>query len=180
MQVEPREKKETVKLDRIANDINDKFREAVNLAGESARAGNAAVRAAVACGKLLNQAKDILKNEKRWGRWMLDNCGNIHQTTANRWMRLASQAHVLDLDSCKSVRQAYIACGIIPEPTKPTAGAIGTGEVDIIEVFNGQVQQRIHRVCSYIDQVKVEDMPEAQRIRLKEALKPLIELIEKL
>ena len=94
-----------------------------NDASESAhRAANevaAALVSAWACGKLLNEAKTRFRHGD-FGEWRKNNLDGevISERTSQRYMQLAK--HHTDvkalLELSPGLRQAYIACGILPEP----------------------------------------------------------------
>ena len=85
----------------------------------------------------MNRTKDIV-GHGNWLKWLADNCGNISEATAKRWMQLAKRSHVIDLENCTSLRKAYIDCGILPEPKAREKG-IGTEDVDIFASFIAQI-----------------------------------------
>jgi hypothetical protein len=179
MQIEPpKAEKQLIKLGQIADEINGKFGEAIRLAGESTRSGRAAIIAAIECGKLLNKAKDSVKHGE-WQKWLLDNCGNISHDTANKWMGLAKNAHVRNLEDCDSLRKAYIACGLLPCPTSKTK-AIGTAEVDIFDSFVSQIVKVCDRIESLTDGIDVRAMPEPRKDEIRTAIAKVKELEGKL
>jgi hypothetical protein len=178
MQIEPPKEKKLVRIDQIADDINSKFGEAIRLAGESARSGKAAIVAAIECGKLLEKAKSLVGHGK-WEKWLLDNCGDISQMTATKWMKLAKLNHGLDLENCASLRQAYITCGILPEPSTKLK-AIGTAEVDPFATFVSQISKVCDRIESLTDGIDVRAMPETRKDEIRTAIAKVKELEGKL
>lgn len=178
MQIESPKEKKLVRLGQIADEINSKFGEAIRLAGESARSGKAAIVAAIECGKLLNKAKDSVKHGE-WEKWLLDNCGDISQETARKWMVLAKSNHGGNLEDCNGLRQAYIACGILPE-AMPKQRAIGTAEVDIFGSFVSQIVRVCDRVESLTTGVDFKDMPEQRKDEIRGAIAKVKELEGKL
>lgn len=174
MQIEPPKEKSLFKLGHIAEDINCKFGEAIRLAGESAKSGQSAIVAAIACGHLLIKAKTLVGHGK-WEKWLLDNCGDISQMTATKWMRLAKLNHGLDLSNCQTLRQAYIACGILPEPKK-TERAIGTAEIDIFVSFVSQIVRDCDRIEELAQGVDLAQMPEERKAEARAAIAKVKEL----
>jgi len=68
--------------------------------------------AAIACGKLLNDAKEAIKRQFKWEEWRQENFGDrLPQTTASLYMRLAKNEKLL-----KS-----------PDPTTPDGQKISNG-----------------------------------------------------
>ena len=78
------------------------------------------IRKAISCGKHLIEAKKMM-DHGQWRSWLADNCKGICFKTATNYMRLtdANRQHVADLSKAKSLRQAYIAAGIISKPERP-------------------------------------------------------------
>lgn len=181
MQIESSETKSLVRLDRIADEINNKFGEAVRFASDSVRSGHAAVVAAIECGKLLAKAKDITGHGK-WEKWLADFCADIHANTARKWMLLAKAHHGVDLESCRGIRQAYIACGIIPDPAneakKPKA--LGTADVDLFAEFVGQINKECDRICSLMEDFELDTMPEPRKVEIRAAIERVKALEERL
>jgi hypothetical protein len=64
---------------------------------------------AMACGRALCQLREVLGHGS-WGSFVEDRCG-MSRMTANRYMRLASRTKKLDPNM--SIREAYIAAGVI-------------------------------------------------------------------
>jgi hypothetical protein len=60
----------------------------------------------------------LVGDEKgKWGKFLADYLPEINVRSEQRWRQLAAKAtHVSQIQDSKSVRQAYIAAGIIPEP----------------------------------------------------------------
>ena len=175
MQSESPKTQTLVRLDRIAEDINSKYGEAIRFADESARTGNAAVVAAIECGKMLTKAKELV-GHGGWEKWLLDWCGNISHDTSCRWMKMAKIAHVQDLSNCKNITRAYIACGIIPDPAKKAAAALGTAEVDIFQTFVGQIQRECDRIESLSNGVELSSMPPERKDEVRAAIAKVKEI----
>ena len=87
---------------------------ALNFVGQIMKAYNAAEKArgtalkyAIECGEYLNLAKENViaaKGKGKWKSWLKENCPDVHQTTAELYMRLAkNKAKIKD---CISVRDA--------------------------------------------------------------------------
>lgn len=166
MQIESRKEKDLIRIDRLSDEITSKFIEAVRLAGESVKSGNAAVVAAIECGKIMTKAKDLV-GHGNWEKWLLDNCPDIAEITARRWMRLAKGSHVIDLKDCQSIRQAYLACGIIPRGGKKVKH-LGTAEVDVFDCFVSEVTRLVDKIDG-LDLSKVPtDRKDEIRTKLKE------------
>lgn len=102
----------------LADEINSTYAESVQL-GEIAQSHiNTALEKVLECGRLLQQQKDSLKHGG-WIEWLRANCPEIHVRTAQRYMKLAANTtHVSFLEDESTIRKAYIAAGILPEPEK--------------------------------------------------------------
>jgi len=129
----------------LANAINHSYAESVRVAKDAETQMNKAVALVVECGNLLLQQKESLKHGG-WLDWLEQNCPEVNKRTASRYMALAKKTQcvlfenkthsVSDLENtsnvsnentthgvsllkdASSIRQAYIATGILPEPPK--------------------------------------------------------------
>ena len=88
------------------------------------KSGASALVYAWACGKLLNAAKARL-GRGDFGKWRTENLlsDSLSERTTARYMMLAKQCDDVKslLEWSPSLRQAYIACGILPEPERTSA-----------------------------------------------------------
>lgn len=169
MQVEAPAAKSLIKLERLADEINAKFSEAVHLANESKNAGNAAVNAAIYCGGVLIKAKRAV-GHGAWEKWLLDNCPNIHSNTARKWMRLSKSLHSVDLTKLKNISEAYRLAGILPD-AKPEPKGIGTQEVDIFDSF----VQRISRLADTYSDFDLSGMSEDRKAIVRQNCEAILE-----
>lgn len=174
MQIEASEK-QPIKIDQLADEINDKCSQAVKLAGESIKCGNAAVVAAIECGKLLTKAKSIV-GHGNWLNWLEGNT-DVSDQTARKWMRLSNSNHRLNLDNCKNITDAYQACGILPPPTKASNGT-GTHDVDIYSEFTARVTKPAQRITVLFSDYDVKAIPIEHKEKIKEELKPIVEFYQ--
>jgi hypothetical protein len=107
--------------------INAAFVAARAAAGAARDHAAEAVAAAVECGDLLVRQKASLPHGA-WLPWLAEHCPGISAETARRYMRLAKRSRVTDLTEASSLRQAYLATGVLPdcrlrEPAEPDATA---------------------------------------------------------
>jgi hypothetical protein len=75
------------------------------------------------CGLLLIVAKQSLKHGE-WLLWLESNCPEISQSTAKNYMRVARYRQLIGgpaLDF-QSVKELYVATGIMPEPLGAQSG----------------------------------------------------------
>jgi hypothetical protein len=105
--------------DPIIPSIKKFAKQAADLSRQAVKTGASALVYAWACGKLLIAAKTKLKRSD-FGKWRDENLGAdvISERTSQRYMQLAKQFDNVEtlLKWSPSLRQAYIACGILPEP----------------------------------------------------------------
>jgi len=104
----------TLPIDLSAS-INAAFATARSAADSATNEARAAISAAVQCGDLLTRQKASVPHGA-WLDWLAAYCPAISAETARRYMRLAKRSHVTDLTDATSLRQAYLATGVLPEP----------------------------------------------------------------
>jgi hypothetical protein len=104
----------------LAPQIRAAFNESNRLATEAKGIASEAVAKAIECGQLLIQQKESLGHGS-WLDWLTANIPEITDRTARRYMALAKRTHVSDLNDTATVRQAYLATGIIPAPEEKPA-----------------------------------------------------------
>jgi hypothetical protein len=108
----------------LAARINETFAESQALADGVREHATAAVAKAVECGRLMLEQKEALqrsvgKERPGWLDWLEVNCPSISEQTARRYMTLAKRSHVSGcIEDCSTLRQAYVATGIIKEGDK--------------------------------------------------------------
>jgi hypothetical protein len=172
MQIESSKEKSLVRLDTIASEINEKYGQAERLASESVKSGNAAVIAAIHCGELLRKAKKVI-GHGGWENWVLSDT-QLSVDTAQRWMRLAKTARVLDLSDCKTITDAYRACSILP-PLLENNNGTGTHTVNIIEQFKGQLQRPLTKLKELLGDYDLSAIPTEVKQEFKRGMSELIE-----
>ena len=113
-------KMEKAELDELAAAIIINAEDANDQAMETLGCACLAIINAWNCGSLLNIAKKRTKHGD-FQKWFRDTIRtpHLHLRTAQRYMKLAKRHSRLEdlVASNPSLRQAYIACGILPEPT---------------------------------------------------------------
>ena len=105
----------------LAEQIRDAFNEANRLATDARAVASDAVAKAIQCGQLLIQQKESLGHGS-WLKWLDTNIPEIRDRTARRYMALAKRNRSSDLTDSASLRQAYLATGIIPKPKEKPVG----------------------------------------------------------
>ena len=104
----------TLPIDLSAS-INAAFATARSAADSATNEARAAITAAVQCGDLLTRQKASFPHGT-WLAWLAAHCPAISAETARRYMRLSKRSQVTDLTDATSLRQAYLATGVLPEP----------------------------------------------------------------
>lgn len=117
----------------IANKINELHKEAEGIASAAKEQANKAVEIAIECGRLLLEQKKTV-GHGNWIDWIKSNC-DFSEDTAQNYMRLfrrvreiseveeggsskTDSSRYLEKLKAKSIKQAYIATGILPEHPK--------------------------------------------------------------
>lgn len=122
----------------LAGQIRETYREANQLAEEAKGYASQAVAKAIECGMLLIQQKQALGHGS-WMEWTTKNLPEIHHNTLGRYMRVAKAAGgtlqlsekseisnsspVMNLEDAPTLKQAYVALGILPSPKDKIAEA---------------------------------------------------------
>ena len=110
---------EKMKAGDLIKPIEDYAMHAASFSHKAVQAGASALVFAWACGKLLNATKKELGHDA-FGDWREDKLlsENLSERTSQRYMKLAKQCQDIKvlLEWSPSLRQAYIACGVLPEP----------------------------------------------------------------
>lgn len=91
-------------------------------------AGKKAIQSAIEAGACLKNAKKMLKHGE-WLPWLSANVSGISEETAQRYIRLERESYGKDLSGCETLRQAYLACGIL-KAQAPTNGRHTPGGSD--------------------------------------------------
>ena len=99
----------------LSASINAAFATARTAADSATHEARAAITAAVQCGDLLTRQKASVPHGT-WLAWLAAHCPAISAETARRYMRLSKRSQVTDLTDATSLRQAYLATGVLPEP----------------------------------------------------------------
>ena len=146
----------------LSASINAAFATARSAADSATDQARAAITAAVQCGDLLTRQKASIPHGA-WLAWLADHCPAISAETARRYMRLAKRSQETDLTDAASLRQAYLATGVLPEPPAPSA-SLPDAETPVITFTRGldQFRRWYHRRT---DEKPLEQWtPEARRL----------------
>lgn len=107
-------KKESFELQALAKRIKDHYQSADRLVATAKEKANEAITEVLLCGKALSEAKALV-GHGGWLKWLKKNCKGVSARTAQKYMKLSNTNHGSDLIGAFSVRQAYIAAGIIAD-----------------------------------------------------------------
>jgi hypothetical protein len=103
---------EVKELKTLARKIRDHHEASDKFVQLSRKTGSEAIAEAIFAGQALTRVKKLV-GHGRFIPWLKKNCKDITERTARRYMELSKRTHVTDLKSAKSLRQAYVAVGII-------------------------------------------------------------------
>lgn len=160
----------------LAPQIRETYHESVRLADDARERASLAVSKAMECGQLLLQQKQSIGHGS-WLGWIDTNLPEITDRTARRYMALAKRTHVSDLNDSATVRQAYLATGILPMPVeksnKPDPNKGWVKYVRFIDGFRLWFNKRM-------EDDPLETWPENARRILKNDLRWIAELYQRL
>ena len=132
------------------------------------------IRTKIIAGQLLATRRESAKHGE-WVAWC-DNVLPISYDTANRWIGLflfiktrGEQA----LDDAKSVRQAYVLAGLLPESQGGT-GSGGSSQSE--DAYLTDLVRTNTRLSAQLAKHPLKDWPTDALRSLRERLKPLVEL----
>ena len=161
----------------LVTKIKETYAQSVSLAAAAKDSANAAIEKAVECGQYLIEAKQTVGHGK-WVAWISNpNHGwNLTDETARKYMRLAEFVNNGgSLTDATSQRQAFLAAGILTEPTRESGSQNSHGE-------SCRWLSLVSRAWAELDTIKtkLDSWPAANKITLKEKLRPYVELYETL
>lgn len=152
----------------LATEIKAARAEALSLADQTKATASNAIKAAIRCGQLLITAKEQVPYGG-WMMWVEEHCG-CGTTEASKYMRLANFANDKNLEDHASLRQAYIAAGILPDPQQiqqqsRDGDVAKRGFISYVQSLRGW----------WAKQPPVTEWRQEQREQVKEHLRPLVE-----
>lgn len=174
MQVETRSQK--VKLSDLADEINNAVRECDSATVQTLANGMLAVQCAVRAGESLARVKKNLKHGQ-FLKWLADNCPKVSEDTAQRWMRLAKAASVRNLESAKSITDAFRMVAEVNQGVpKDEKRALGTAAVDLYSELAAKLAKKAKGVIDIAAEAveEADAMPAERREEIKLALQPLV------
>lgn len=105
---------EEMSLEDLATRINEGVIEIEGEVSSAKKFAEEALKAAIGTGHYLIAAQKRLERRGEWGTWIREKCPGLSTTTAWRYMALARKiSHVKSDSSPKSLRQAYLAVGMV-------------------------------------------------------------------
>jgi hypothetical protein len=146
----------------LSASINAAFATARTAADSATSEARAAIIAAVQCGDLLTRQKASVTHGT-WLDWLATHCPDISAETARRYMRLSKRSQVTDLTDATSLRQAYLATGVLPEPP-PRDNDTPDANAPVVTFTRGldQFRRWFHRRTE--DKPLAKWTPEARRL----------------
>lgn len=161
----------------LASQIREAYQNANRLATDARAVASEAIAKALECGQLLIQQKESLGHGS-WLEWLDSNLPEISDRTARKYMSLAKRNHGSDLTDAASLRQAYLATGIIPSPeeknpTPPDPNKPWVRFTRFLDGFRLWFNKRV-------DDDPLDSWPEDSRRVLKNELRWFAELYERL
>lgn len=170
--------KEIQKLDKITEQINEHYRNALRFSSAAVANGNAAVASAVKCGQALLRLKRAVGHGNFLIKLQRD-CPDITPRTAQNWMRVASNTKIIShLEDYNNLTELYRAVGILPEPKKLTNQF--PGDIDILDVVTKRLGSRVGSVRSLLLDVDVDELPPDRKTQLKSEIQPIVDLYQRL
>jgi Protein of unknown function (DUF3102) len=161
----------------LAPQIRAAFLDCEKLASQTREFAAQAVAKALECGQLLIRQKESL-GYGSWLEWLDANVPEICERTARHYMALAKRQHVADLSNAASVRQAYLAAGIIPRqeseaPAQPDPDKPWVRYVRFVDGFRLWFNKRM-------EEDALDTWPENARRVLKNDIRWIAELYQRL
>jgi hypothetical protein len=177
----------------LSEQIRAAYAEANAIAEKAKSYASEAVAKAIECGRLLLQQKQALGHGS-WMEWTAKNIPEIHHNTLGRYMRVAKSAQealpssdtsgdsnsspVMNLNDAPTLKQAYIALGILPPPAsksdeQPDPNKPWVKFTRFLDGFRLWFNKRI-------DEDPLATWPEDSRRVLKNELKWFAELYQRL
>ena len=180
----------------IASQINDLHLKAESLASSAKVNASQAIAVAVECGRLLCEQKKRVAHGG-WLDWLSSNCPDISERTAQKYMRLTRKLLELsdsnandgaDLEAAdkvsalldgspKTLRQAYIAAGVIPEPSKKEAS---TDKTEPTITFTRHIDALVLWYRKRTETDPIEDWEPNVRALLINELRPWVKIYNEL
>ena len=152
------EQKAARRLTVLAGEIRDSYVSADSLAKTAKERGQKAVYEAWRCGKALIEARAIVGHGD-WLKWLKKECKGVSDRTCQRYMKLAKTTHVAELKNASSIRQSYIAVGIVEErkalPPAPDS-ASAKQETTKPEGHDEKKQQETPKASAHDDDAEFE------------------------
>lgn len=161
----------------LISQIKASYAASIKLAEVTRETGRAAVEKAVECGNHLISAKAAV-GHGRWLDWFRNHGFDFSEQTARKYMKLAE--YVNDggsLDDAQGMRQAFIAAGILIEPTREHGTQKSHGEAS---KWLSYLQKGWGEIARLQESAPIKDWPVNERITLKEQIRPLAELYNSL
>lgn len=169
----------------LADPINRLHGELLSLALSVSEAAHTAVQKAIECGRLMLQQKELLQSQTGktrcgWLEWLEANCPQISEQTARRYMALAKRMEMSGtVEDFATIRQAYLAMGILKEPPKLSVDDAPDPEKPWVKFIKPLDAFRLW-YNTRTEKSPMEEWPEDARRVLKNELRWFVNLYEQL
>ena len=162
----------------LAREINSRLPKIEASIYSAREHANLALRAAIEIGAYLNEAKRRAEKGK-WGDWREKHCPSLSKATAYRYMDLARK--VSHVRHGMTIRQAYIACGILPDepPGKKESPDLDNAPAFASTDFLAQVRSATQHVLAFQD-LPFETLDSPVLDQLTEEWQAMIDVCNKL
>lgn len=163
----------------LIDKIRETYAASIAHANQAKTSAGEAINKAVECGQYLIEAKTAV-GHGRWYEWLANpNHGfDLTSETARKYMSLAAFVNRGgSLEDVQGMRQAYIAAGILTEPHREQ-GAHSQGERSQSWLsWTMKLTEEFQRLS---DHGGIASIEEGERATMKEKLRPIVEIYERL
>lgn len=171
-------------VETLASEIITIYNEVEQLVKNTKEYACLAIQKAIKCGHLLIKAQEVV-GRGNFEQWLRDNTqGLISRRTAFRYIKLAK---IIPVSQCgtslsnsdhPTLRQAYIAAGILPDPTALKYRDVGPSRTSpryLTYIANAQGAFNVE-----FSKRPIETWDESEREQVKAQLEPLVKIYEML
>ncbi len=169
----------TLKDEELAKEIRVNDKEARDLAEIANNTVSQSLERVIIAGNALLAARGRCSHGE-WGPWQKRYLPDIPPSRISRYIAVAKQiSHVRNLDAIQSVRQLYLACGLIKEPDKSSQVVklhkfSGRGSIEGILT---QAQETRKSMRLFLTKNKAESLSMETKSQLRMELRELVEIL---
>jgi hypothetical protein len=156
----------------LETELRESLERCLNKAERARRVAEEAIQDAVAAGQRMIDAEAHFKG--RFIAWLKEKFPDTSRQYLNRFQQLAEAVNRgLQLEGHASLRQAFIAAGILPPATRETPG-------EPVGVTSCAWIASIQKTWDAVQKLKINELGAVDREQLKVRLRPLAELYQTL